>query len=101
MLCKHATENRAPYDKGIQIHEYNTCRDPMGGPLDMDVEDMLEPEDYTIIPKDGPERPLPLRQRKEVQEVLRRKSVRFYRRRPGLQGDAYHDRVRKGDIAEA
>ena len=29
-------------------NEYNTCRDPMGGPLDMDVEDMLDPEDYTV-----------------------------------------------------
>ena len=65
--------------------------DPMGGPLDMDVEDMLDPEDYTIIPKDRPERPLPLRQRKEVQEVLRRKSVRFYRRRLGLEGYYYYE----------
>ena len=29
-------------------NEYNTCCDPLGGPLDMDTEDKLEPSEYTI-----------------------------------------------------
>jgi hypothetical protein len=29
-------------------NEYNTCCDPLGGPLDMNTEDKLEPSEYTI-----------------------------------------------------
>ena len=43
-------------------NEYNTCRDPMGGPLDMDVENMLDPEDYTMAGSgDLRDSPRPLR----------------------------------------